>query len=67
MNEVNRIVDDIHLKLSKYKITVKELSSRTGINHYTVKKVLEGSGKVEALKSIIDEVNKIVEEKNNNK
>lgn len=62
MDKLNEIIDDLHLKLSKNRISLRELNRRTGINQSMIRKVLDGEGKIEALGKIIEEVEKIIKE-----
>jgi len=63
MDKIDEIIDSLHLKISKNRISQREIHRRSGINQDMIRKVLDGEGKVEDLKKIIVEVDKIIEEK----
>ncbi len=63
MDKINELIDGLHLKISKNRISIREISRRTGVSQSMVSKVLDGQGKVDALKKILDCVSDIVEKK----
>jgi len=58
MKEIDDILDTIHMLKSRKKISVSELARALNVSRPTIYKLLEGKGRVEDLRSLLEYLQK---------